>query len=573
MVALRQPIRVESAEVIVDGNRVDNILRALARTNAVGRMTGADGNRQLIVAIQKSGTASATRWRYGGEPWVGSRAVEVAGPLSLYGFELEFGEEVDGRLETPAPRMIERIRTRAECRTRTPQGVMLRWGGADGRTHVRAVVDVSRRGLAFALGANDSVAPGDVLSGVVIDWRGRLRIFARLHIRHVSPRFVDEQAIAGAEVTFDLDEDRDHYVAETDALVDLHTRTGSTWTRDLWELYEKSGYFSLSYKSPADFERLRSAFTTASRKLAAAPALGAQVVWPSARGVEASCAVVALNPHAVFLYHVARRRGVPPTIATARETLHAVYDQALRWVQFNDDVRWLVAWIHDSARFPRRLHLDFVSSYTDERVASVVTFRALEIPANPRDPLASETRQRLGTPTGAPPSRGRPTVRLAGSDDFPQIARAAQTRWPASFLAAYDLFPPFRARWSAWEEASLRRGREIAVAEIDGRLVAAAVIEHGEDGVHLFGLFDLVRIVPIGSPSDEVTTALLQYARAFFARLGKDSFLLAGDPSIPPERWPTGAVDRTLVHCTVMSTSLLPELRAHLWELTIGAHD
>jgi hypothetical protein len=108
------------------------------------------------------------------------------------------------------------------------------------------------------------------------------------------------------------------------------------------------------------------------------------------------------------------------------------------------------------------------------------------------------------------------------------------------------------------------------VAEREGRLVAAALIEYGEDGVHLYNLFDVVWFIPLARGADSALAPLLQHARTIYRELRKATFYLAQDPNAPRASWPEGARDRSLIHCTVISRALLPDFAEHAWESTIG---
>jgi hypothetical protein len=425
------------------------------------------------------------------------------------------------------------------------------------------VEDVSHRGLAVAPAASsEGLRPGAVISDAVVEWGGRLRIRMELHVRHVSEQFGDGQRVAGVEIAFASPDDARHWEGEIDALNDSTTRTGGSWTRDLFELYERSGYFDLSSKNPAEFEHLREAFQDSSRKLARAPDLGVQIVWPSVRGVEASLSLIALNHHALFLFHVARRHGNTPADVTGRVILHSIYSRAIGWIA-TTGAKWLVVWVQDAGDFSKRLHLDFVRRYVGSSRASVVPFRALEIPTR----LVSETRPTSGAGSGGHASEWQ--VRAARDVDTEAVTQILAAALPPSSLDSLGLTPPFQRRWSAWDDSSLLRGRDIVIAERDGRIGAVAVLECAEDGIHLFGLLDLVRIVsPTDSPG--AREALIAHAREMFQQIGKRLFIFAADPDLAQEDWPAGATDLGITHSTVMSTELLPQFADHLWELSTG---
>ena len=545
--------------------------RALARTSSVGRVLSGEAHGTRITALPKPSTSSdGLRWKFDGAPWKGSVAVELGGMLSLYRFDLEFRGQIDGRLTTPTPAAIERIRTRRHVRLLAPPHVKLRYLARDDRRVERAIVDVSRQGLAFTVSARDALPPGSEIAEAVIDWQSRLRICGRLVVRHISEQFGEGAKVAGCTFIPQTQDDEFHLRAELEQLMESGTRIGRGWTRDLWELFEKSGYFTLSNKRPADFVSLRQAFETTGRKLAESPGFGVQIVRPSGRGLEASASVIALNSHAVFLYHVARRHGTPPPGVNGRDILFDLYERVARWVSENEYARWLIVWVQDAARFPKSLHLDFAARHDDGHRASVVKFRALEVPVNRDDESQVRT---LSTIPRIHGGRGDWSIRHPTNEELNQIGSAAAARFPPCFVAAHALFAPFEPTWKRWNDAGLMRGRDIIVAARGGRIEAAAIVECAEAGLHLFGLLDVVRIIPLGSSAEEASSALLNRARHLFSQLKKSFFIYACEPDVPRERWPLGCVDLGLTHCTVISSELLPQFAQHIWELTWGTSD
>ena len=559
-------------EVITDKTRILRVFRALGHERVVGRTLDLDGKAVgYITAVPTPAREeNICRWDYDGAPWRDGDLVEIAGLLSLFRFRLDRQNFIDGRLSTKIPEKIECLRHRRERRVAAPDHVTLRYRTRDHRPIVREIHDVSRHGLAFNVSASrDVIAPGVQIRDAVIEWAGRLRVKLNLTVRHVSENFGEGRRVAGTTLTFASDEDADHWDAEVGALLDPRTRIGGSWTGDIWELFEKSGYFSLSNKAPSDFDPLRTAFVNASRKLGGAKMLGAQAVWPSARGVEASVSLVALNHHAVFLYHVARRHGNPPEGSTGRTILYDIYERACTWIHRCRFAQWLVVWVQDAGQFSKRLHLDFVSRNADGMRACVVPFRALEIPTHVEPTSQSRL---IAAREGAVTEAQSWSVRPATEAELEVIAASAAARFPKAFVEAHALMPPFERRWDAWDDTYLLRGRDVVVAEQNGIVHAAAVIECAEDGIHLFSLLDNLRIIPIGPWNGDAAKALIGHGRRLFAQLGKRIFVYACDVNVPAEDWPEDAVDLGLTHCTVMATNeLLPQFTEHVWELTMSS--
>lgn len=572
-----------SQERIEETGRIVRIVRAIARFGGGGKLVSSGTPIRAVALVSGSAASggserppangsptSQVRWSYGGPRWSGSARVELAGRLSLYACNLEFGEAIDGRLTTPVPRALERIRSRTEARIAAPVGVTLRMAPSGGRAVERSVCDISRRGIGFLLGARDSIAIGDELAHVTLHWQGRLRIRARLIVRHVSERMGDGAAVAGASMLFDSEDDAENWQVELDKLDSPTTRTGSTWTRDIWDLFERSGYFSLSQKKPADFMPLEAEFRATSRKLARAPELGIQIVWPSSRGAEASASVAALNHHSVFLYHVARRHGETPPGTSGRTILFDVYQRAIDWIGRRSYARWVVVWVQDVSRLPKRIHLDFVSRYGATGKAGVVRFRAVEV-------AVYETRDsgvRIATSlVSAVADQAYWTTRELRPEEISPLVAAARSQWPSCVVAALDLPPSVDPRSRFWEDASMTRERRFFVSELSGEVQAYAAVEYADSGLHLFGLFDVVRIFPVGRSADRATVRLLEHVKELLAARGKSSFIYACESVESAEEPSTLGQDLGLTHCTVMSTELLPDFAEHVWELMHGAPD
>jgi hypothetical protein len=557
----------EFSERIVDIERIERIIRALVRSRASGRIVEGVAVLGAISPFSKPSVArKTTQWVASCPPWLGSRTVEIAGPLSFYRFEIEAVGEQDGRVEARTPKAIEVVRSRRQVRIKPSARVTVARVTRSGTTEPRALADASRDGLSFVGTPDDVISRGEQLN-VVIDWGERLRIQARLCVTHVSRPSATE-CLFGAMIEFAASEDAYHWYAEIDALVSPRVRTGGMWSRDIWDLFESSGYFTLSNKASEDFEQFRESFRAASRKLARAPELGTQVVWPSGRGVEASASVLALNHHAAFIYHLARRAGPTPPGVTGPEIMHALSAGTTHWLMAQEAMRWLVVWVQDTTKYSKRTHLDFVIRHANGVQASSVRFRALEIPV--RKPANSEVRSRLE----ACSDDDEWTVRPARRSELARVAEAASAAYPPSFVQAHALALPEVDCMENWRASGLERGREIVVAERQGCIEAAATIEWAEDGVHVFGLFDVLRVIPMGASAratEEATAVLLDYARDRFARLDKPFFIFASDPALPVGEWAADAKDLGLTHCTVLSVALLPGLLDHLWEVITGA--
>ena len=109
------------------------------------------------------------------------------------------------------------------------------------------------------------------------------------------------------------------------------------------------------------------------------------------------------------------------------------------------------------------------------------------------------------------------------------------------------------------------RERTVLVATENGTAVAAAILEAGEDGLHLFGLLDCVRLFPLVAGGERRFNDLLRAAGAWYEGLGKTKFVLF-------DEWNT-EVDAGLrpTHlgsaiCAILSDRLIPDYLDHFFE-------
>ena len=167
---------------------------------------------------------------------------------------------------------------------------------------------------------------------------------------------------------------------------------------------------------------------------------------------------------------------------------------------------------------------------------------------------------------------GGPHGRVATAAEATAMGAALERIRPALYCNALDLTPArigFQAVEAAWDAAKLARRREVFVIEIDGVCVAGAVFELGEDGVHLFGLLDLVRAYPLVPGGEAHIPKLVRAAQGWFRDQGKQRFVLM----LEDDAWfgndvRDGVVDMGESDAVVLSVDRLPEFLEHLYEIT-----
>ena len=493
------------------------------------------------------------RFSYEGPP-LESADVELASTHALYRVALGPSQGT-GILRTGFPSALLRRSARRERRVPAPAGIFFCFHDANGFLQRRPVSDVSTKGLGFRPLPRDVAHLDATFAEAWIDWMGSHRIAVAFGACGTHEIPGTGELVLGGTVRPATADDEALWEGLVEALLYPRTVKRGDQAEGLLRLYADSGYFDLSGKKPEDFTAQAPAFSATLPRLAAAPELGIQILWPSSRGVEAAVTGAVPYAEAAFLYQLARRPGPPPE-GTAKQLLREGYMRALEWVQLRDDVRWLIIWVQDAGgRISKELHLDFGLRHADGVTGCVRRFHVLE----------------MSTSRPRPPS-GDVVVRAASDADTVDIARRAAEVLPKAYLDAHMLDATRLAapKFPRWDSAGIRRERQVFVAERDGRLVAAATVTMAEEGVHLYRLFDLVEVVPFGDYDAVAVEHLLAEAAAWLASLGVPAFVYACDATVPKERWPGECEDLGLTHCTVVSKVLLPELIEDVWLVTAG---
>ncbi|MEM9188570.1 MAG: hypothetical protein AAGF12_05315 [Myxococcota bacterium] len=417
---------------------------------------------------------------------------------------------------------------------------------------IRRVREFSLLGLAF-----ECEHPDDVLwPGLEVDfeliWKGGSATSLRGAIRHITP-INDGRAICGVRVFAESETAERFWHSDVVPLVYPSTRSVTPKDFDgIWELYTDSGYFNLSNKSEADFANLRRDWERARQKLVGPPRILTSVIRNGRTNVEGALELCRFWPRSVIGFHMARRKQGRPMVHSDNAPLRELHAHAYELAQRHPEVDWLVGYVQESARFSRIIHHDFATQFVDDGRAAIVRFRAIEVPV--RFPLPSPSFSNGTRPI---------TVRLPSSDEFAAVmARLRETRprpyREALHLTAHDFM--MRDFTAEWGKTHCIRRRAMFVAH-DGSVVrAAAICDAAEEGLHLFGILDALRIYPMTAPSPEVTLALLDAAESWYAGLGKHRFVFLDESLGPIDLGPERAIDLGLADATFMHCNLVPEL-------------
>jgi hypothetical protein len=574
--------RAAEGETITEPRRIREIVRGLFANHCSARALDAEGQvHRVLVPLGIVPDAEAPlEWRVAAAGNAADEAfapatIEVNGFLSLFRLTFSASTTHGSVLATTVPTSIERVRRRAFIRNALPEGTAFitfshpRYPDLVVR---RPLHDVTFDGVSFGTErADDALYPGLCIPELTIEWRGpeHERFTFRGTITHTDPffdsamvrgGFVGEE-LAGIQLSPVSEDEKRRWHRRIHAVECPSARTDGIWSEELWRLYDRAGYFSLSGKSTPDFAPLKDAFAEAGRRIAAAPQLGSQVVVPWADGAEGSITILKTYDRSAFIYQLARRPADAATWAERRKVLRdvhlAIVSRTMRDLSHAD---WLIAWVQDSARFSRLVYHDVPARHVETGRASISFFRAMECKVSAALGFAPEAIGDVRTGSASASERAALVDHLGRTRD-------------RAFLEAHDLVPErfdLAGIAGEWKKASLHRERDVLMAYDKGGSRTAAVVEMADDGLHLFGLMDVLRLFPLdGQPvSRETTWALLAAAREWYAARGKRTFcyFLEGDDVKPASD--AGLIDLGGAFLTALRTELLPDLLEQVYHVT-----
>lgn len=537
------------AEHISEPRRIDAIVQALLVTESQGYVVNA-GNPLGATKVRARAVRDGRLLleccpRSGGFP---SPPFEIH--LEGYNSSYRFLSTEDGTIGTPA--LIVRVRRRRERRAPAPRRLRVTFGHpALPQTVVDApVVDVSLGGLAIELETGDGLSAGTRLRNIELSWKGGTRISCDAIVAHCRRRLGSERQLVGLRLLMP-DATRAEWRDQLEGV--LHPRT-ARGTRDhelFWQTYVDSGYFNLSRKAAGDFDFEKPAFVRSHELLRRAPEVGAFFVRASEKRVEAVAHQISPWPGSWLFYQFCRRPNARPASVADDNVLMDLYAHAYEYVQERSGAEWLVTYVQDAARFSRLIFHDLGQHYAALGRATVTRFRAIEI----------ECAEALGVASELEVGPATPLERRA-------LSAAVRRQRPEMYVKATGLADPelgVDSTIDSWGSAGLARKRQVLVARRAGRLVAGAVLDAADDGLHLFGLLDVVRMYALDSGGESAFEALLDSARAWYASLGKHRFAyFANDDEHPTALEAKGRSDLGAAYTIVLPVDLLPELLEHV---------
>ncbi len=547
-------------EQIDDPGRVRAILRALIHAGSEGLVVGSE----VPVKAEKIEAREETRvlWRsaeaWGPPPYI----VDLGGYNSIHRVHLEKAEVgPDGRVTTPMPTRIERVRHRWFRRCKVQRSIAASFKHPIWPEVVvsgRAVVDVSFAGMSFEVDAEeDLVFPGLEISDIELRVGDEPPLHMHGEVRYVLPARNGVKARCGLKVAPRTSKDEGPWMRLVSQ--ELHEKTlgGSETPESMWSLLQQSGYFNLSGKTPDQFEPLKKTFIEFGARAAAAPRIICQAVWPSERGIEASLSVAKVYSGSWLVHQLAKRPGKAPGVAHVRQILRDIYLRAFEYPQLDPAFTWAVAFIDGEVPWSMA-HLDFARPYVDQELSAIRPFRLFEV-------------QSAGTSEVAPGERERFDVGPAAPFETAWLVDELGKTHTRALLDALDLVPErvdLGETARLWKEAGMGRERAIFTARRAGVPVAAAIVETGETGTNLFRLLDCVRLYELGRDGKAAFVSLIDEARQFYKARGKSSFVYMREHPDNEHTEQMKLLDLGPGNCWAISAQILPEFLEHVYELT-----
>lgn len=558
-------------EIIDDPRRIRRFMSVLVQRKGIVHRNGAPA--PLCVLLDDV-SGDGLKWR-GREGWGDTDTIDIVGYNSVFRFSVRGEPARSGEAVSPMPARIERIRQRLDRRSAagvelTVSYVHPRWPHLP---PIRGeVVDVSFSGVRIAARADEHrLAAGLKVPLEIMDGDGEITRL-RGEVRSVVAAEDASVQICGILVDAPSRDDERRWLRIVSRVLHATPDGGPVWREELWRLFESSGYFNLSGKSPEHFDAIKLPFLRMAKKAAEVPHLALNAACLSERGIEGNFSIMKIYEGTWMLHQLAKRpRGA--LNVSSRQVLRDIYSRCFEHAQADPDTRWIIAYAEAGVAWSDRCHFEFARRHAQTGLVLSLPFRLMEIgtsaagaPGAPQDAAPAGLNQvELAAPAGPI------EVDFASPAEQSLLSRhVAETR-PRAYAEALDLVPErlgLTALSAAWQRAGLERERALLVAREDGAPVALAVVELGEMGTNLFRLLDSVRLFCLRPGGERALPLLVDAACTWFRRRGRESivwFCEQGDATLLGRR---PIRDLGAGRLWVLAAELIPAFIEHFYQLT-----
>lgn len=538
-----------AVETIDNPTRVREILNMLALHGRVGVI------KQPLappLPVGPSVVDEAVGWRCEGTQPRPPFFVEIEGYNHIYEIPIVEAEKSPEGFTSGLPKWIARHRHRNHRRARVRSGIEVMFEHPDhlGLFIRRPVRDISAPGVGFWIQPEDRLYVSLVSDNIWLILDGEVRALLRGAVQSLPAG--DDGLRCGMRV--EPLEGHEHAWARFLEQMLYPTTARASDAEALWSLYDESGYFRLSGKNRGWFEERKASFSDAIERLSETDEMGCHSVWWTDDQAEAVVSALRLYTGCWFGSQMAKRPGKLVNGVPRRLVLRDIQLQAYELAYQHPDCRWMLTYVHENARFNMLMCKDFTERYDGTRRGVVRLAHALEVVT---DAPAVER------PAGV-------EITLATAREKRFFMDWMARRCPFAYRDALDLVPE-RLELNQLKDICKRTGflrdRVILVARVRGRPVACAVADLGTDGLHLFGMYNVVRIFPFEMVDPSVHLALLDSARGFFRSMGKHHFVYFCDGEWSPFLHPgEGITDLGSAYLTILASELVPEWLEYMHE-------
>lgn len=546
-------------ETITDPRRIQAIIRDLFFNQSRATLHVTDETSVPFVGVALNLKPDSSRpliWQAQGLPKISHLTVRTFGYNSGFMFQASNASVNGGTVAIEMPEQIVRSHGQRHRRAGAPTGIYILLSSSEtpSKTLKCQVQDVSFEGLSFLLPKTHPVRAGEAIGNLRVLWPTGAQMEFSATVQHVT-RVRNKDTMCGVHLIPKSVEDKHCWMELISKLLYPRTIIASGLNEQLWDLFVRSGYFEISGQSEASFNSLQGGFANTNRRLSSAPHLGCQVCWLSHQRIEASVTLVKPYRTTWIGYQLARLKdGSSP--ATGRQILRDVLLHGYEYPQRDPEFAWMVTWVRVDARFSRHLMHTLTERFVhDPTRAALIRFRAMRGRTSTR-PQALPPMIEISTPS---------TLELG------VLLNSVSKTHPPSYIEAHDLTTDrihIDSVRKSWSEAELERDREIFVLRKSGVPLAFATCELIEPGLHLFGLFDTVRLYSVDAHGKQHYTHLLQHARNWYKKRGRQTFAYFCEDIDYRHALDAGFEDLGEADMTILSAELMHHQLEHVWEIT-----
>jgi hypothetical protein len=571
---LSDALRVGVAEPAASALPVQDTIRDAERIRSIFVAICASGNKGVLrrqgrpvvrmVLERFHGATGQLEWRteepdldWGSAPY----DIDVIGYNSAYRMRAEAGEAQGDRLFTALPTELFRIRHRWHRRVAAPEGVHARFHHPLWRELGlvrREVVDLSFSGLCLRCKPQDLLFPGLLPPLIELELGEGQRVSVRGEIRFVSSVREDGTVLCGLSVLpYSSDEAR--WVRFVSQTMCPATRTSEGLVDELWDLFNRSGFFSLGGSTPAEFDELKQNFASLAKKAAEVPQLFCNAVWPSERGIEATLSFTKPYRNAWLGHQVAKRPGKPPAgVQEAGAIMRDIYLRTFEHPQSDPDFHWVVAYVEALNPWINKAHVKYAQRQMELGSGLAYTRKIQKMKAYSHELSGRDHGFDVGPATPG---------------ELSLLAATISHQFPECYTEALDLtrdrldLGPVTQKWKSF---GMERERNVLVARRHGIPYAAAIVELGQLGANLFRLLDNTRMFSLLGEGPRAYAALMDAARRWYAARNRPSFLYLREDEGGDYVQECGLHDGPDPYLWIISSKLVPDFLEHISELTIG---